>query len=418
MNCDRSVNCQEVELLDADQDAKAPDDGEDVGPSTEPRTKSDLYKLYGGKGPVAMAHTFAQDSFLQIQAIALAWLTMPVETEYAADLRAMGKGPVHQGQWSAGRAQGSHHWKRTLGEIIHILQSPGIYSRLRLTTPTSSTYDPDREQPGFMQEELKTVEVIWDFGLAMVAEYTVTHIMFGISLPHSFAVFLLPEATERAAAVSIVEIVIRAVLKAHEFIHDGKANADLQECVRDLGWPKLQVALEMIALLLQCNFNPNDESCMAYARKVFQGSSSTKDLLESVFAHLRDVSYKGNKNQRLSNLAKWFYSTTARSQESGGHQRILPTKKALERSFQTNDKAKRHESFNEHMLFDMRTTLLPDSNKFDTPENMSAQKWRPAGPQSHSRSAAAAALLVPQSNCNFTGVGDSWTSSCGLIQAY
>lgn len=46
-----------------------------------------------------------------------------------------------------------------------------------------------------------------------------------------------------------------------------------------------------------------------------------------------------------------------------------------------------------------------------TPGEITAQKWRPAGPLSHQRSAAAAALIVQTASSGFAGVADSWTGA-------
>ncbi len=392
----------------ADQDEGGHDDMENEGPMAgdEPTTKSELYKMYGGSGPVAMAHVFSQDDFLEIQGILIIALTEPIEAEYQADLRAMQDGPKKMGIWSARRSQGTTHWKKTCANILQVLQTQPLYKRLRFT-PTSQGMG-DSYRGALAEEETRVVKQMWGLGLEAISQYVCTHVMYTYNLPHSFAVFLLEDPTERAEAVASIREVVEAVLVANELILAGQATEELKECVMDLGWPKTQVSLEMMALLLQCDFNPNDFRCIRLAQTIFRGSSTTKDSLENVFSHMRNISLKANKNQRMSNLSRWFYATTSSSPCTGGHPALLPTREDLRRYIQKPPR------FGHKVLFDMRTTMLPKTEKFEvTAANVGHQKWRPAGPLSHQRAAAAACVLTSMAPSGFRGIESSWTGSFG-----
>ena len=351
-----------------------------------------------------MAWTFSKDHILQLQAILLVTLTQPVEQEYSYDLKAMSEGAVAQGQWHARRAQGTYSWMGTIRKILNILHSDKLYKRLRFTMPVSFGLN---AAPGaLLEEEQSTMEMIWTLGLEMISQYTCTHVMFGMTMPHAFAFFLLPDQDERAAAVAQLRRIIEAVIKAFRQLKSGKCSSGLESCCEDLGWPKTQLCLDMICLLLKANFDPCDTDCIRLAQLVFQGTGSTKDVLESVFAHLRDISFKANKNQRLNNFSRWFYATTSKCAMTGGHDRFLPPESVLRR-YVENAAAQKHGFASQ--VFDMRTTDLPQDACFTSPENVMKQKWRPAGPLSHQRSAAAAAILVQLADSNFAKISDSWT---------
>ena len=113
-------------------------------------------------------------------------------------------GPEAQGIWNAQRAQGTNHWKHTIGEILDILHSPKIYQRLRFTLPTESSFA-ERGPPDLLQEERDVLHMMWQLGLEMCAQYTCTHCMFGLTFPHCFSVFLLPDDAERTAAVKEIQ---------------------------------------------------------------------------------------------------------------------------------------------------------------------------------------------------------------------
>lgn len=380
---------------------------EDPMAGDEPTTKSELYKLYGGHGPVAMAHVFSQDDWLQIQGILLLALTEPIEEEYQADLRAMQDGPKAMGIWTARRSQGTTHWKKTCAKILQVLQTQGLYKRLRFT-PTGQGMG-GSYCGALAEEETKVMKQMFDLGLEAISQYVCTHVMFSYNLPHSFAVFLLQDPKERAEAVASIKTVVEAVLLANEQILAGNSTAELNECMMDLGWPRTQVSLIMVALLLQCDFNPNDFRCIRLAQDIFHGSSTTKDCLENVFAHMRNISLKANKNQRMSNLSRWLYSTTSSSSSTGGHPALLPTREDLRRYIQNPP------YFGHKVLFDMRTTMLPSNAKFGvtTAGNVGQKKWRPAGPLSHQRAAAAACVLTSMAPNGFRGIESTWKGPLG-----
>ena len=255
------------------------------------------------------------------------------------------------------------------------------------------------------QQEAKLLQRMFDMGLEMAAQYACTHSMYD-ALPHKFAVFLLDDPSERKAAVKELKLLVLATLKAFEMLENGEGTTALREAYVDLGWPETEVGKLMAALLLQGDFNEDDPKCKSLAQKLFCASSTTKDVLESVFAHLRDVAHKANTNMMLSSSSKWYYATTALSPETGGHRRLLPSKHTISRYLNRPNSAR---NFNEKMLFDMRTTLLPMSGKFDiTADQVVKQKWRPAGPLSCQRASAAGHLLIQQANADFKQLPSAW----------
>ena len=246
---------------------------------------------------------------------------------------------------------------------------------------------------------------MFDMGLEMAAQYACTHSMYD-ALPHKFAVFLLDDPSEREAAMEQLRSLVLATLKAFDMIENGAGTAALNEAYVDLGWPETEVGKLMVALLLQSDFNKDDLKSISLAQKLFCASSTTKDVLEAVFAHLRDAANKANTNMMLSPTSKWYYATTASSPETGGHKRLLPSRQTISRYLH---RPNRMRNFNEKMLFDMRTTLLPMSGKFDINANSVAKhKWRPAGPLSCQRASAAGHLLIQQADADFRQLPSAW----------
>ena len=112
------------------------------------------------------------------------------------------------------------------------------------------------------------LDAMWDLGMETAAQYAITHVMY-LSLPHNFAIFLLPNVTEREQAVGELKELVLAVLHAHQVIAQGEASSALKDCFQDLGWTKMQICLEMVGLLLQGNFYHSDAACMRLAQKIF-----------------------------------------------------------------------------------------------------------------------------------------------------
>ncbi|CAE8711112.1 unnamed protein product, partial [Polarella glacialis] len=100
------------EKEDCDYEMRDDDDEED-GNKAEPDpklTKSELYKMYSGRGPTKMFADFMGDRTLQLDAIIIVAISSPLEAEYSADLEAQRSGAAGLAEWAATRSSGSDHW--------------------------------------------------------------------------------------------------------------------------------------------------------------------------------------------------------------------------------------------------------------------------------------------------------------------
>ena len=86
-------------------------------------TKSELYRMYSGKGPCSMFTEFMLDSDLRLDAVILTEIAAPLEDQYAQDLKEQSKGTESMLKWAVRRAQGQTWWKTAQ----RILQIPFLY---------------------------------------------------------------------------------------------------------------------------------------------------------------------------------------------------------------------------------------------------------------------------------------------------
>ena len=88
----------------------------------------------------------------------------------------------------------------------------------------------------------------------------------------------------------------------------------LRQVTRDLAWPTETLARETMVRLMRSNFQQNSDEGHELRRlmlRVFLGSSSTKEVLESTFGHMRDISARHAKNMKMCTSSIWFYSAAS-----------------------------------------------------------------------------------------------------------
>ena len=173
-----------------------------------------------------------------------------------------------------------------------------------------------------------------------------------------------------------------------------------------------QLPREMLACMLQSEFDPNDALCRRVAAKLFRGSSATKHCLEDVFAHLQSMTARATMNKKMSHFARYFYCTTARCVKTGGMAPIVPD----ESDWAPLTKNSSRESQELGRIFDMNTTNMPepeDENSilFPKPKAAAEKKWKAAGPESHQRGAAAVAYLKADAETFWSHTDEVWAGA-------
>ena len=139
-------------------------------------------------------------------------------------------------------------------------------------------------------------------------------------------------------------------------------NKLLAELMRDIAWTRESLPLEMMAAFRQSEYDAHDPDTydLMYALKagvLFEfvtsficlllgeihgpgiltkgdfcsemrsGTSSTKDVLESTFAHLTDVSKRHSKNQKMAFYSRWLYAICAPYSKDAAPQ-LFPNREA------------------------------------------------------------------------------------------
>lgn len=126
----------------------------------------------------------------------------------------------------------------------------------------------------------------------------------------------------------MTETVLEAVEKANAVNY-------LDKCVSDLGWTSETLALEMMSMILNWEDGDNCMEMRQLLMRIYAGSSTTKECLESVFAWLTDISSRQSKNKRFSCFSTWFYSSSCPYSAEGGMPQVRPARAEpfLENSF-------------------------------------------------------------------------------------
>ena len=87
-----------------------------------------------------------------------------------------------------------------------------------------------------------------------------------------------------------------------------KSTRTLDQLLEDLGWHTEVLPLEIMAMAVQSGWNPDCRQLQQLLFRLKTGSASTKEVLESAFAWLKDISSRHNKNKKMSFFAKHFYA--------------------------------------------------------------------------------------------------------------
>ena len=359
-----------------------------------------------------MVLRFLGDRSLQICALVIVMLSGPIESEYVADLESMQQGPAAQASWAARRAAGTKHWWQTSQNILSLTHSHKVLQRLRITMKPQGAPAVSPDAP-WIQQELKSLNLLVDFGHELISRYIWAHIPFMCNVPENLAVFLL-EGKDQERAVRFVQSLLEAVYaaeihwKALSSTNVSKASL-LEKVFNQMGWLHHQLAREVLARLIQENFSVTSRDILVMCRMLFEASTTTKHVLEDVFAHLHKMCSRSSTNKKMSDFARWLYATTARSVASGGMPGIFPDA----RDWRDNQRGARQGVFRMRQLFDMNATQLPEPRGSESallpkPAGLRKLQWKAAGPESQQKGAAAALYLQEDLHTQWSRVDKVW----------
>jgi hypothetical protein len=356
------------------------------------KSKADLYKAYAGKTSPQMFHDFQTDRQLQLHAIVVTEVAGPLEYQYVTDLQEQAKGSDGRAAWAAKRASGTEVWWATAIAILLKAQSMPLMARLGLSPPCNPPVAYDNSQ-AWLEDEKSLVKLLHHFATILAANTVWANMMFMLCLPSAIAGLLHTRKALRREAMD-----------------------RLKTCLEDVAFNVQQLPREIMARALQCGFDADNQDIRLLALNLYAGSATTKDILESTFAHLTDILQRQAKCQKMADHARLFYAIASPYASSGGVQQILPT--LGDWLFTKSEQGKELKARLASMANPMSTPLSEGRDEVELPKSVKdlvKSKWKAAGPLSHQRSAAAIMYLIHDSANDFSNVGMAWT---GLILCF
>ena len=117
----------------------------------------------------------------------------------------------------------------------------------------------------------------------------------------------------------------------------------------------------------------------------------------------------------MSQWARYFYTTTARSVQSGGINGILPDRNDWSNC--TKDATREAEELAK--IFNMNTTNMPEPENeqsilFPKPKAAATRTWKAAGPESNQRGAADVAYMSADADSEWAHIEQAWAGSLAV----
>ncbi|CAE7326484.1 unnamed protein product, partial [Symbiodinium sp. CCMP2456] len=409
---------------------------EEQGEDDAPRNRRELYEAYAGQGPAAMVLDFLEDTQLKKQVIVLEHCARPLERAYHRDLKLMAGKGGEQLAFAASRAEGTHHWFQTAVECLMNVQSPALMNRLGMTPKTGKPVNPEMDA-AWLKDELALLQEIHTLSVCLAKEVVWSNLHFYLCLPEAIALALLP-AQSRDAGMEHLRSLTQAVLKAEATLRGeaaggqgedqevgevqaeaalagGAANgqaedekvdvAALAELMDDLSWRIEPLPRILMRNLCACDFDATDAGIALIARRMYAGTASSKDTLESCFNWMnRQVGYMCT-NQKTSDAMKWFLASLNPYGVAAGADGILPSENDWWTCWQSPAGRSTMSAEFSAKIFDVNSTKLPElpdaeapqtPKPFPTPRELADMSWKAAGSAARQRAVAAAAFLLKE----------------------
>ena len=359
---------------------------EDDTTQQEPTTKTEMYALFGGDGPVAMASRFMDQVDLQQIAWILVLVSQPLESYYYKTLEKLGKGWTDQAEFVSTRVMGQYCF--TVSEILRTLQTCELHDACGFA-PHGGVL-PETEWPGWAMDDAMMLEKAFQFAVNLASFTWWSNIHWTLCLPEALAAVIHKDRAYRQHAFCLLQEMVEMMLAAEAA---ERKDALFKEVMFDLGWNRQQLPREIAALLLQSDFkDSNAMTLRKLAVRLYSGSPSTKDVLENTFSYLHRMAANHSTNAKLSDNCKFLYSIVSPYCETGGMPQILPDLKDFDTLFAsaTPEVEEELKWLNKHM-FSMKGEM---PNPEIRAQNVLKSRWRHAGPLSQQKSAAAMAYLM------------------------
>jgi hypothetical protein len=183
----------------------------------------------------------------------------------------------------------------------------------------------------------------------------------------------------------------------------------LKFVLQDLSWDEEALPIEIIAMLVQSDFDADDLELRRLARRYWWGSNTTEKTLEKCFAHLTKVIQVANENKTASPYAVWLYAQGSPYVRSSGMQQIMPTAAdwVLHRPNLNKKSDPVFRAFGKCMNIDQ--CRLPEQPLSQVTTSAFRKKpWRTSGPIGHHKSVAAMAYMMHDVPNEFANANKAW----------
>ena len=369
--------------------------GDDAPRESEIKTKSEFYKVFGQAGPTKMVHQFMQDRTLQLHAIVLTEVALPLEANYYEELRQTAEGIEAQKALAAGRA--NFDWLQTIFDTLEVPTQKAFMSRLGLTKPLQPPLDyafaeSDLE---WAKAEMDIVNLAHTFAFHLASHVCWANMTFSEALPHAAAVYLHNCPDVRKHRVGKLSQMIECLLSVEQqVIIQNKSDTTLAECLRDVGFHLHQLARYTLVLASQSGYDPNCPLMMELMELLYAGSGTTKELLESTFAFLHRKVQQHTAGKRMADETKYAYAALSPYPKAGGVGVIRPS--AEDFDFVLSEHGADSRMWASKHLFQPHTTPMPDDGTKIKPSDIfeSRDEWKPSGSLSHQTTVAALRYLM------------------------
>ena len=221
------------------------------------------------------------DPQLRGSAEILVHVTRPLHKQYKEDLDSQTAGHSGMLEWSAQRSLAST--QKTVLDIFKSQASQSLFDALRLQH-CSPPLDYDTNSNDISEDIALTLKA-YKFAVHLSGNYAWSEMLHQYTLPLAASALLASKRQDRRRAMKHLKKLINAVVAAEQ---EASTNKALQACLNDVAFPDEPMAREIMVLLKRGDFSleSNETSEVQLAMTKFNaGSSSTKEILESTFAH-------------------------------------------------------------------------------------------------------------------------------------
>lgn len=301
----------------------------------------------------------------------------------------------------------------TVTRILYAQSSSELCSAMRISSRCRPPLPYDAVN---LEDDITLVQKASDFAVNLAANFAWSEQFPQLTLPLAAASLLSQDPVRRKIGMKHPKRLVTAITRAEMQV---KKQPELEQVLKTLAFQEETLAREVMTHLSRGQFkldSSGTRDCIQVMTELCSGTSSTKELLESTFAHLSYIVSGANKNKVTAPAALWIYASASPYVAKSGMHQSLPTEAEWVRA--TSDFGKSKQEM--YQLFSgafksAKTDLpsAPDVHLPRTSKGLVKTEWRLSGPASHYKSSAAAAYLLFDAP-NFANASFAWA---GLVFA-